>query len=135
MFAPRRNRYAEDPLYRERVKARARLRHAQRTAEDRAGYNAERGLYNRLRKFQITLAEFDAMIASQGQRCAICKSSSPGRKPGQQANGRTWAIDHDHKTGKVRGLLCMGCNAALGHAKDDPALLMAMIEYLSKSTK
>jgi hypothetical protein len=50
----------------------------------------------------------------------------------QPGRGRfaTWNIDHDHQTGKVRGLLCGFCNSLLGYAKDDPATLESAIRYL-----
>ena len=53
----------------------------------------------------------------------ICKSP-PGHK--------SLHIDHDHKTGKVRGLLCHGCNTAIGLMKDDVNILTKAIEYLKK---
>jgi Recombination endonuclease VII len=45
----------------------------------------------------------------------------------------TWSIDHCHRTGSVRGLLCASCNSALGMVKDDPTILAALIEYLKRS--
>jgi hypothetical protein len=64
------------------------------------------------------------MVAEQGDKCAICGRAEP--------NGRgRWHIDHDHKTGKVRGLLCNNCNVLLGHAHEDPAILWAAIDYLA----
>jgi hypothetical protein len=65
-------------------------------------------------------------MVAQGGGCAIC-----GRTP-DDAPGR-WSrlnIDHDHKTGKVRGVLCHGCNSGIGHLQDDPALLRRAAEYV-----
>lgn len=60
------------------------------------------------------------MYAQSKGACAIC-----GVRP-----DRSLALDHCHKTGKLRGLLCFSCNVALGHFKDDPKLLRKAIRYL-----
>jgi hypothetical protein len=54
----------------------------------------------------ITLEEYADLLTKQEGRCALCRTADPGR--------RSWCIDHDHKTGKIRGLLCWKCNVALG---------------------
>jgi hypothetical protein len=63
------------------------------------------------------------MLARQGGACAICKQP-PTRRP--------LFVDHCHTTGKVRGLLCHGCNAALGFMRDDHTRTSAATEYLLK---
>lgn len=76
------------------------------------------------RDFGLTEADYDRMLTEQRGKCAICKRTEP--------NGRgRWHIDHDHITGRVRGLLCNGCNAGLGHFRDDPAILRAAARYLT----
>lgn len=68
------------------------------------------------------------MLAAQGGHCALCP-----RKPEEQAQGRRHlSVDHCHKTGQVRGLLCNTCNRGLGLLQDDPALLKAGAEYLQR---
>jgi len=57
-------------------------------------------------KFGITAEDYASLLAAQGGVCAIC---------GSPPNGRALAVDHDHATGAVRGLLCDGCNLGLGH--------------------
>lgn len=57
-------------------------------------------------RYGITLDEYEAMLAAQGGRCAIC---------GKQAGKRRLSVDHNHATGKVRALLCIGCNVAVGY--------------------
>jgi hypothetical protein len=71
------------------------------------------------------LSDYDRLFIEQGGRCAICGSESPGRK------GVTrFAFDHDHETGRPRGLLCLPCNVGIGALQDDPELLRAAIAYL-----
>ena len=76
--------------------------------------------------YGITLAERDAMLVAQDNRCAICRSEDPGNKHG-------WYVDHDHTTGTVRGILCHPCNHGLGGFKDNQDNLAAAILYLQKS--
>jgi hypothetical protein len=74
------------------------------------------------RIYGLSTEEFDALLVAQGYVCAICQ---------QNDNlGRQLSVDHDHKTGKIRGLLCGMCNRAIGFLRDDPALLRRAIEYL-----
>jgi hypothetical protein len=74
------------------------------------------------RKFGLTPAEYESKLAAQGGGCALC-----GRAP---APGRQLDIDHDHKTGAVRGLVCNTCNQGLGQFRDDPIRLAAAAAYL-----
>lgn len=73
-----------------------------------------------LRKYGITPEDYDQMFEVQQGLCAICAEASDLRLH----------IDHDHETGKVRGLLCARCNPALGAFRDSPVLLQAAIDYL-----
>lgn len=81
-------------------------------------------------KASYTLAELESLYASSNGVCQICGKPQTGFKNGGQKN---LAIDHCHKTGKVRGLLCTKCNTALGKFNDDPSLLRKAAEYLDKS--
>lgn len=78
-------------------------------------------------KFNITIEEFDAMLTAQGGVCAICGTDEPGGK-----GGAYFAVDHNHETGEVRGLLCNRCNRAIGMLDEDPNVLRSAIEYLNK---
>lgn len=73
-------------------------------------------------KYGISLAKYAEMLEAQGGACGICKT----------AQEETLAVDHDHKTGAVRGLLCAKCNRMLGCASDSPSVLDAGAEYLRK---
>jgi hypothetical protein len=78
----------------------------------------------RRKKLGVSPAQYDAMVAAQGGVCAIC-----GRP---DVTGRDLALDHDHKTLRVRGLLCGNCNHALGKLRDDPVLLRKAADYVEK---
>ena len=65
------------------------------------------------------------MYDVQNGVCAICKKSGDGK-------WKKLCVDHDHKTGKVRQLLCRRCNMILGQAYDDSGLLADMIAYLNR---
>ena len=72
--------------------------------------------------YGITEAEYETMVSEQSGLCRLC-----GGKP----NGKgALHIDHDHSTGKVRGLLCHSCNTGLGSFKDNPELMALAIKYL-----
>jgi predicted nucleic acid-binding Zn ribbon protein len=80
--------------------------------------------YMRQYLYGITAEEYDALLAAQEGRCAICGS------PDWPGKGNRPHIDHDHETGRIRGLLCNNCNTGLGQFKDDPQRLRAAIRYL-----
>ena len=94
-------------------------------AKKRSKYCSVKNASQMLKKnYGITLAEYDQMAEAQGHKCAVCESTDP------KGNGARFAVDHDHKTGAVRGLLCQECNTGIGKFRDDPALLTSAIEYL-----
>lgn len=78
-----------------------------------------------LKKFGITAADYHRMEAEQGGKCAI-----PGCGGTGSIKGGRLCVDHNHETGKVRGLLCGHCNLILGHAKDSPERLEAAAKWL-----
>ena len=80
------------------------------------------------RKYGLTFAEYDKMLNEQNNCCAVCGGTKPGGR------WKSFAVDHDHVTGRVRGLLCKSCNIALGEVNDDLTTLKNMINYLSKHT-
>ena len=79
------------------------------------------------RQYGLTFEEFDAMLSSQDNACAICGTREPSKNRGRT---RRFHVDHCHKTGKVRGLLCKSCNIALGEIGDNIHTLKSMIQYL-----
>lgn len=96
---------------------------------DKAKYaRSKRNRELRLAKlYGITLADYDAMLAAQNGLCAICSAGEPG------GNANYWHVDHDHSTGRVRGLLCTRCNIGLGYFQDDPDRLGSALDYLRQS--
>lgn len=80
-----------------------------------------------IRKYGVTFARYRELLAEQGGGCAICG------KP--EAADRMLDVDHDHQTGKVRGLLCTSCNRVLGHSFDSPDRLKAAASYLERHTE
>jgi len=87
--------------------------------------------YNLKRSFNMTLAEFDFLLKKQNNKCAICgKLESANSNIGKI---RPLSVDHDHKTGKVRGLLCNKCNQAIGLFSDDINMLFNAIKYLQET--
>lgn len=82
--------------------------------------------YNLQWRYGLTLAEYEALVAAQGSRCAICGADKPG------GNARTWPVDHCHDSNAVRGLLCVHCNMGIGQFQDDPERLRAAADYIER---
>lgn len=78
-----------------------------------------------LSAFGLTADQYDAMHAAQGGLCAVCSKPQPGK--------RRLAVDHCHRTGVVRGLLCTGCNSAIGRLGDSVTGLLRAVRYLKAS--
>lgn len=113
--------------YREKAR-----RWAAENPERRAAYQAEyrnrperkramRDLYYR-RTYGLSADDVDRLLAEQGGGCAICQA-----RPERLASMH---VDHDHQTGRVRGLLCIDCNQGLGKFRDEPSLLLRAAVYL-----
>lgn len=77
------------------------------------------------RRYGVTLEQYDRMLEEQNGVCAICGGVNKG--------GWRLAVDHDHDTGKVRGLLCQNCNRRVGELENNPTLFRSTINYLSRS--
>lgn len=83
---------------------------------------------NKLKRYGLTLERYDEILAGQGGGCAIC-----GKRPGAEGchpNQQFLAVDHNHVTNQVRGLLCSNCNHMIGKSKESIANLEAGIAYL-----
>lgn len=87
--------------------------------------------YKLKHRFGITINVYNKMKIDQNGLCKICnKKETAKHRIGNKVRIKDLAVDHCHKTGKVRGLLCSICNRALGYAKEDVKILSKMIEYL-----
>ena len=76
-----------------------------------------------LSEYGLSIAAYDILLAKQNNKCAICPIHI-------SESARRFAVDHDHVTGDVRGLLCFRCNAGIGKFNDDPAMLKLAVAYL-----
>lgn len=123
-------RYANDPVYRSKLKAttrawrkanrpKIRAYEAKRRATEPKAAETFRRWWLRT-TYGITPAEFDAMVERQDGLCAICE-----RKPRVRLH-----VDHSHDTRMLRLLLCLTCNAGLGNFGDNPSWLRRAIDYL-----
>jgi len=90
---------------------------AVRESKERNGGSRE---YHLRRRYGIGQADVDAMIAAQDGVCAACETDEPKH------------VDHDHETGRVRGVLCFLCNQALGNVRDEISRLRGLIDYLNR---
>jgi len=72
-------------------------------------------------RYGLTVEQYRELIKKTNGKCSVCGDKHSGMH-----------VDHEHRSGKVRGLLCKHCNLAIGHAKDSPARLRALASYLEK---
>lgn len=127
--ARRRAQYNTDPS---KFKA-SMARYYRNNKESRKAYvkawyytNPSKAKAQNLRRYGLSVEQFNNLLEQQGYRCAICKQPN-----GKGTNkSRQLAVDHNHVTGKNRGLLCTNCNTSLGGFKDDILYLEAAIRYL-----
>ena len=108
-------------------------------------YDHQRGLlpevkeYHKWRKIKkkygMSKDEWYWMYKEQGGRCRMCKKEIESHNNGVGPSTVTACVDHDHKTDRVRGILCSSCNLLLGYANDDVNLLRLGIIYLEETTR
>lgn len=79
-----------------------------------------------LKQFGIDFVQYNLLLELQNGICAICGG-------GPDAKGKSFAVDHCHESGKIRGLLCRGCNVGIGNLKDNVDILQKAIAYLLKN--
>lgn len=82
-------------------------------------------------RYYISRGEYERLLVEQGGACAICRQ--PETRRHKNGTLHRLCIDHDHKTGAIRGLLCTRCNIAVGSFKDNPEHMERAIEYLRKA--
>lgn len=76
-------------------------------------------------RYNLSLEEYNQKLKEQKHSCAICRKD-------EVELPKKLAVDHNHVTGQIRGLLCTSCNLGLGYFKDDINLFLSAIEYLNK---
>lgn len=79
------------------------------------------------RRYGITLEQYEKMVTDQENKCLICKKEPDNYGPKQN---HVLSVDHCHKTGKIRGLLCHRCNTALGAFHESPEIIIKALEYI-----
>lgn len=80
-----------------------------------------------LRTYGLSLKQYDDLFEQQAGRCKVCGSLPPSGRE------RFLAVDHCHKTGKIRGLLCKACNIGLGLLREDVRVLRNLIAYIEEN--
>lgn len=86
---------------------------------------------NYIKKFGITVEEYNVILEQQKGVCKIC--NNPETSKNNKGEPKKLAVDHCHITGKIRGLLCIGCNIGLGQFKDNKEILSSAIKYLEEN--
>jgi hypothetical protein len=113
-------RSAQDSRYREDELALMRAYQRSRWADPE--FRARKRAEMLRREYGLSVREYEAMVERQGGACAICRTKPAARL----------CVDHCHKTGRVRDLLCDRCNLALGKCHDDPQLARKFADYLER---
>lgn len=83
------------------------------------------------RYYGMTMETYRVMLEAQGGVCAICKGNET-YQPRTYTGPKALSVDHNHKTGQIRGLLCSNCNYLVGHCKEDEKVLLEAVNYLRK---
>lgn len=84
---------------------------------------------HRLKAYHMTPQEYEERLLDQDGRCAICRQPETMMRLGTP---RALCVDHCHKTGRIRGLLCAHCNHAIGKLGEDPALIRRAADYVER---
>lgn len=117
-------RLLTDPEYRQRCRESAKRSLRKRLATDevyRKRFHRQKALSA---NYGLSLTDYDLLVEAQNGLCGICGLARTEGQP-------RLAVDHDHESGYIRGLLCMACNTGIGKFKDDVRLLQKAIEWLS----
>ncbi len=110
----------------DRERERQKLKNRRYRKDNKSGYQQSMFKSRLKQQYGLTVDDYERMWSAQDGRCKVCRVE-------MIRGGRTMDavnVDHDHATGRVRGLLCSYCNLALGYAKDDAARLRALADYL-----
>lgn len=129
------NKWVDDHREESNASALAYAKSPKGLATARARYNPEKQRTKLLRqKFNMTDAQYEIKLAEQNGVCAICQQAETMRN-GRSGRLCKLAVDHNHKTGQVRRLLCRRCNTVIGMVDEDSALLEAAAVYLRQQSE
>ena len=110
----------------EKTKEIYRKSNAKRWEKDKDKLRLACRVYHLKNKYGISIEHYERLLEKQGGVCAVCGTSNWGGAYGKPH------VDHDHKTGVVRGILCVRCNVAIGLIDDSPDRALEIISYLRK---
>ena len=103
---------------------------AKKRSEKRKEYFKNYRKENALRRYGLTEEKYNEILKAQNGGCAVCGKKESARSYNAKNGAQRLSIDHDRKTGEVRGLLCFSCNRGMGYLKDSVKLLESAIRYL-----
>jgi hypothetical protein len=121
-----RNRTESDPAFREK---RAAYWQTHREGQTDQWARKRNRAYKLKAYYGMTVEQYDELLATQDGRCAICRQTQDEA----DTRKRNLSVDHCHDSGAIRGLLCESCNIGLGKFRDDPELLEAALNYLTRA--
>lgn len=126
--------YARQPAAKERQRVRRndtsfKTYHTVRARADCDRHKGKKRALELKARYGLDLAVFDKLLEEQQGRCPICAVCLTFGRGASAAH-----VDHDHETGRVRGLLCSNCNRGLGCFKDSPEALTRALQYLKENT-
>jgi hypothetical protein len=101
------------------------LRKYRTSAKGKAALRRAMKKYNfkiTLKQYGLTIEQYNSILSTQGGRCRICGE--------ENIQGHRLYVDHNHRTGKVRGLLCSGCNLGIGFFGESIVKMVKAIQYL-----
>lgn len=111
-------------------------RKARMAKNNQADPGIRKRVYQRqcLKKYGLTPEDYDKLLETQGGVCAVCgeKETLVQSYRGKPYGLKRLAVDHNHQSGLVRGLLCSRCNLVLGRVEDNPSILHKMVAYLTQ---
>ena len=125
----RRVREKNDPLFNDKRKKYMKKANDKRTPEQRKKEPSYSSYFKDIKKiYGLTKEEYQALLTLQNNSCAICQVNFTKRGTKRKPH-----IDHDHVTGRIRGVLCGPCNMGIGQLKDSIDIIESALKYLKNS--
>lgn len=128
--SPRHRLWAPDFVWTDRLTPEQKIEKKSQVGKNWRKNYPERAKNADLKKlFGISIETYNALLDVQNGRCAICHQKETDTLRGKV---KSLAVDHDHNTGKIRGLLCSSCNKAIGFLRDNPEIALRAATYLEE---